>query len=170
MIDMQCGASSTTITVPATFTSSYAYSSNYRTQTYEATNTQGSIYFEFEEWSSSTGACPIIEYKVTIQAVEYTNQGATTPNTLYGKDSSGNYVYESGTTCSATNCAARQQPTITNNTVTFYNQGGTTAGRYSPDDIAEYGDEDQTSAKRNGGAYAHYTSTTTANENINVFR
>ena len=156
MIDMQCGASSTTITIPDELDSTYGY--NNKTQTYEATNEQDSIYFEFEAWTSTTTACPIIEYKVTVTSIVETNHGSKTPNYLYGKDASSQYVYESssGYICSGTNCGERQQPTFANNTVTFTKIDGTTGDdKYSPDDIEQYTDEDQTSLKRNGGSYRH---------------
>ena len=90
MIDMQCGATSTTITIPDEIDTTYDW--NTRIQTWEATNEQDSIYFEFEAWTSTTGACPIIEYKIDVTSIVDTNEDSTTPNFKYGKDS-GSFVY-----------------------------------------------------------------------------
>ena len=179
MIDMQCGASSTTITIPDEIDTNYFW--NTRTQTWEATNTQNSIYFEFEAWTSTTGACPIIEYKIDVTSIVATNENAITPNSKYGKDSSANFLYQSGTACTPstsddTDCGARQQPTFNNNTGwAFTSKTGAGLDAYSPDDIQQYADEDQTTLKRDGGAAGntgsyHYTATSTAGDLINVFR
>lgn len=138
MIDMQCGSSSTTITIPQEIDTTYYY--NTRTQTWEATNEQGSIYFEFEAWTSTTGACPIIEYKVDVTSIVATNENVKTPNSKYGMDST-DFVYQSGYACTpstadATDCRARQQPTFANNTDgVFTRKTGSGLDAYSPDDI-----------------------------------
>ena len=54
-----------------------------------------SIYFEFEAWTSTTTACPIIEYKVAVTSIVKTNEGSSTPNYLYGRNSANNFVYHS---------------------------------------------------------------------------
>ena len=122
MIDMQCGASSTAITIPDEMDPAYDY--HRRIQTWEATNEQDSIYFEFEEWTSTTNACPIIEYKVDVTSIVATNEDPSTPNYKFGRDGS-SFVYQDGFACTPstsddTNCGARQQPTYANNTLGVY--------------------------------------------------
>jgi hypothetical protein len=55
---------------------------------------QDSVYFEFEPFDNSNGACPIIQYKVKDVVITETNHAAHTPNHMYGWDTSGDYVYE----------------------------------------------------------------------------
>ena len=64
MVAVQCNPSSTTITVvDDEMKSAYAY--HRRVQTFEANDEARSIYFEFDDFSSSSLACPIIQYRIT---------------------------------------------------------------------------------------------------------
>jgi hypothetical protein len=125
---------------------------------------QGSIYFEFEPFDNSNGACPIIQYKVKDVVITETNHAAHTPNHMYGRDASGDYVYEmsktspgyTSSTCSQavtgnSNCD-RAQPVNTNNSQTFGASnsavGNIFTTAFSPDDVAQYPDEQQTTLKR----------------------
>ena len=95
MVDVQCGATSTTITLPASQMLDPGYAYNKNVQTFEANIEQGdTIYFEFEPFVSSSEACPIIMYKVKDVVVTETNHAIGTPNYIYGRDSSDNFVYE----------------------------------------------------------------------------
>ena len=57
-VDIQCDPASTTITIPPKLTAADNYNEKY--QVYEATIDQNTIYFEFDDFTSSTPACPII--------------------------------------------------------------------------------------------------------------
>lgn len=161
MIDLQCGTSSTVISIANTHSLSDNNQYNNQVQTFEATIEQGTIYFEFEPFDNSNDACPIIQYKVKDVVITETNHAHDTPNYIYGRDSTGKFVFEmdkinpgyTTSTCATatsgnSNCD-RAQPVNLNNSQTFTASSSnifTTA--FSPDDVAQHPDEQQTSLKR----------------------
>ena len=71
------------------------------TGNYDAAQERHSIYFEFDDFTSSTPACPIVQYKVVDLQVIYPLHDTESLNYKYGRrDDSGTakYVYEAGTT------------------------------------------------------------------------
>jgi hypothetical protein len=95
MVDVQCSSSlSTTITIPPGHDMDPSNASNLRNQEYQASIDQGTLYFEFSPFSSSTNACPIVLYRILTFSVDYTNHHAHRLNYLYGRNGVGAHVQE----------------------------------------------------------------------------
>ena len=82
------------IRVPDTLNLAKSHQYHSRYQEWEATIEQDTIYYEFDDFTSTTPACPIIQYAVTDIVVTYALEGPDSLNTRYGKRPDGKYVYQ----------------------------------------------------------------------------
>ena len=154
MVAVQCNPSSTTITVSdQEMLSTYAY--NRRVQTFESNDQARSIYFEFNDFASSSLACPIIQYRIKANPTTSTVSNADSPNYLYGRDSAGNYVYQKPTPCydaNDPNCVSRQMGDNSAMSANF--QTVFTTFGYSPDNPAQYSDQAPSSVYKDGDGFS----------------
>ena len=142
MVDVQCGAASTKIDLPWHLQDVNDY--NNKTQTFEATIEQGTIFYEFLPFNISNSPCPIIQYRVKDVKVWLHNHDPGTLNYKYGRNydnsSKTDYIYEKrcdppncdlscgsytapdssiSSTVTGTGCNDRLEPKNDNNTVIF---------------------------------------------------
>ena len=92
-VDIQCDPSSTTIYIPDSINTAKVYQYHSKYQEWEGTIDQNTIYYEFDDFTSSTPACPIIQYSITDISVVYHLEKPDALNTKYAKRADGKYVY-----------------------------------------------------------------------------